>query len=87
MNILSGGWAVADTEIERNSKTTFESCKTNCIQDVKCNAMYYLNGFCFIVYNKNPARSSYAGSSYLSKVCNHTYGKFLLLSFKFIHNV
>lgn len=79
MNLRSGEWVASDDYVEDAYKTPLESCKNDCNQDEKCNAIYYTGGFCFIIYDKNPIINSYADALYFDKVCNHTYSKFLLL--------
>lgn len=80
MNLRSGEWAAPDADVAKPGyKTPLESCKNDCNQDEKCNAIHYIKGFCFIIYNKNPSIQFYADALYFDKVCNHTYSKFLLL--------
>ena len=68
----------ADDDYEDAYKSTLELCRTNCLNDEKCKAMYYSNGFCFIIYKDNPKTRAYAKSAYFDKVCNHTYSKYCL---------
>lgn len=79
MNLRSGEWAASDEDYEKAYKTPLESCKNDCNQDEKCNAIYYTGGFCFMIYKKTPTIISYDDALYFDKVCNHTYSKFLLL--------
>ena len=68
---------VHDEDYERAiKKDTLQDCKTDCMNDEKCKAMYYSNGFCFIVYLDAPRIILYTGSEYYDKVCNHTYSKY-----------
>lgn len=77
MNLRSGEWAAIDSDVaKRLYKTPLESCKNDCNQDENCNAIHYINGFCFIIYKKSPTLNPYTDALYFDKVCNHTYSKF-----------
>lgn len=72
----SGNYVVGDTEYERATKKSVEACESECMNDEKCRAMYYANGFCFIVY-MDVLPKEYTGTAlYYDKVCNHTYSKY-----------
>lgn len=75
---LSESNVVEDRDVERATKKSAEDCERECLNDEKCRAVYYLNGFCFIVYKDVPPKP-YTGSTpslYYHKVCNHTYSKY-----------
>ena len=75
----------ADTDYEKAYKDTLEKCVTNCLIDEKCKAMYYSNGFCFIIYKDAPTLKPYTGASYFDKVCNHTYSKYCFHYHNYVH--
>lgn len=72
----SGNYAVGDTEYERATKKSAEACESECLNDEKCRAMYYVYGFCFILYKDVPPKEYSGTSLYYDKVCNHTYSKY-----------
>lgn len=67
-----GEFVVSDGDYERAYKTTLDSCKSDCLKSTQCRAMYYLNGFCFIV-NKDVERRPFAGPMFYLKVCAGIY--------------
>lgn len=67
-----GEFVVFDEDVERSYKTSFDSCKSDCLKSTQCRTMYRLNGFCFIV-NKDVEHSPYAGSMLYHKVCTGIY--------------
>lgn len=73
---LSGSNVVEDKDVERIAKKSVEDCERECLNDEKCRALYYLNGFCFIVYKDTPPKSYTGTALYYDKVCNHTYSKY-----------
>lgn len=71
----SGNYVVSDTDYERFIKTSLENCKSECLNDEKCRATYFVSGFCFIVYKDVPPKLFTDISLYFDKVC--TYSKYL----------
>lgn len=77
-----GEFVVFDEDVERSFKTSFDSCKSDCLKSTQCRTMYRLNGFRFIV-NKDVEHSPYAGSMLYYKVCTGIYGMFDIKQFTF----
>lgn len=76
MQKLSGNNVVKDADVERGVKKSLSDCESECLNDEKCQAMYYANGFCFIVYKDVPPEPYTSTALYYDKVCNHTYSKY-----------
>lgn len=72
----SGNYVVGDTDYESVNKKTLGDCESDCLNDEKCRVMYYVNGFCFIVYKDVPSKPYSGIALYYDKVCNHTYSKY-----------
>lgn len=75
---LSESYLHRDVDIERAFKTSLSSCESECLSDEKCQSMFYINGFCFIVYIDVPPEPYHYTALYYDKVCNHTYSKYSL---------
>lgn len=67
-----GEFVVFDEDVERSYKTSFDSCKSDCLKSTQCRTMYRLNGFCFTV-NKDVERRPLAGPMFYLKVCAGIY--------------
>lgn len=85
MQKLSGSNVIEDQDFERSSKKSVEDCESECLNDEWCQAMFYLNGFCFIVYKDVPTKPYSGIALYYDKVCNHSYSKYSKMCFVTTH--
>lgn len=76
---LTGNYVVEDKDFERATKKSVEDCERECLNDEKCQAMYYANGFCFIVYKDVPPKPYSGVALYYEKVRRHS--KYLKMYF------
>lgn len=72
MQKLSGSYVVEDQDIERATKKSVEDCERECLNDEKCRAIFYVNGFCFIVYKDVPPKPYTGTALYYDKVCTNS---------------
>lgn len=72
---LTGNYVVKDEHFERLTKKSVEDCESECLNDEKCQAMYYSIGFCFIVYKDVPPIPYSGVALYYKKILRH--GKYL----------